>query len=631
MAGTATALTTTGAAQAPRATPDESEITRRYLDILTLRRQPWAENFKFKSAEDALKKPPVPCTPEECEKILQTLPEKYLPVALAQAGFCGDMEIGNRILEIHGPIHTELSVRGSQTLLNGEPLHYAWAGEYLRNASSPADIAKVMEWLPEVGMGWMVGAGSEHSVLYQGDALEHALKHVRTTQFDGELPHLVSGLVEHPELLLALHDRQGTSSFERAFDKIMCWVPQGTENSFPDDLVPYKVEQSIHFNDTLKHTREDQSAVIPLSAVTKPYLDQTVNLWARAHNYDLPGAGLRLTDLRLCTSTTSHVIDIDGEMLLSHQANQSIKHGFWERPGMVLCQTTVGFLSNFEIGRHEPSNQRASDAFVSNYAPIDLIARAYGRKDEENAIIYVGKVGFKNSDYTARNGVNKLVRMLDGPEPLRSQLKDVLSKDLMAYLTFLRGDKEVTVESLAVLYREYGIDNQGISLQVFASQIENLHRQGFKFAPDTDTKYCAESRDATVLLNPSQVAFLQVGMMDMDDQQLQETHNKAFEMGLWTSPVAKPETLPEAITGLGRRKYNTNTVKGKLPYESNAPVLALRAFLNAAGVEACVEAAKTTANWQTLGIVFGTEVLKPHLKDAPLPAQAKLFTNDLGV
>lgn len=631
MAGTATALTTTGAAQAPRPTPTESAIWLRYLDILTLRRQPWAENLKFKSNEDALKKQPLPCSPEECEKILQTLPERYLASALAYAGFCGDMEIGNRVIEIHGPIHTVLSVRDSQTFLNGEALHYAWAGEYLRNASSPADIAKVMEWLPEVGMGWMVGKGCEHSHLFQGAALEHALKHVRTNQFDGELPHLVSGRVDHPELLLALHERKGQSSFEQAFDKILCWVPEGTQNHFPDDLIPYKVEQTVHFNDTLKHTREDQSAVIPVTAVTKSYLDGTVNLWTRTYDHAHSGVGLRLTDLRLLTSPASDVIDIDGEMLLSHQANQSIKHGFWERPGMVLCQTTVGFLSNFEIGQQEPGNQRASDAFVSSYAPIDLIARAYGRKDEENALHYIVKVGFKLADHTARNGFNKLVRKLDGPEPLRSQLKGVLSKDLMANLTRIRGDKEVAVESLPVLYREYGIDNQDISVQVFASQIENLHRQGFKFSPETDTKYCADSKDATGLLKPSQVAFLQVGMFEMDDEQLQDTHNKAFEMGLWTSPVAKPETLQEAITGLGRRKYNTNTVKGKLPYETNSPVLALRAYLNGAGVEACVEAAKTTAHWQTLGIVFGTEVLKPYLKDAPLPAQAKLFTNDLGV
>lgn len=631
MAGTATALTTTGSAKAPRGTPDESEITRRYLDILTLRKQPWAENLKFKSNEDALKKAPLPCSDEECEQILQALPEKYLPVALAQAGFCGDMEIGNRILEIHGPIRTELSERGSQTFLNDEPLPYSWAGEYLRNAASQSDIAKVMEWLPEVGMGWMVGVGSEHSVLYQGVALEHVLKHVRKTQFEGELPHLVSGRVEHPELLLALHDRKRHSSFEQAFDKILCWVPQGTESAFPNDLAPYKVEQSIHFNDTLKHNREDQSAVMSVTAVTPEYLDTTVNAWTRSYDFAMPGVGLCLTDLRLCTSPTSDVIDIDAEMLLSHQANQSIKHGFWGRPGMVLCQTTVEFLSNFDIGMQESRNQKASDKFVSNYAPIDLMARAYGRKDEENGLIYIGQIGFKYSDNQPNTSFNNLVKLLDGEEPLKSQVKRVLSKDLMSYLTSLRGDKGVTVTSLPVLYREYGIDNQGISLQVWAMHIDLLHSQGFKFSTETETKYCSDPSDATRLLKPSQVAFLQAGMMEMDDEQLQETYNKAFEMGLWTSPVEKPKSISEAITAAGRRKYNTNLVKGKLPYETNAPLLALRAYLNSSGVDACVQAAKTVTHWQTLGIVFGTEVMKPYLKVAPLPAQAKLFTNDLGV
>ena len=631
MAGTATALNTTAAAPAPRATSSESDIWRRYLDILTLRGQLWAENLKFKSNEEALKKPPLPCSAEECETILKTLPEKYLPFALAQAGFCGDMEIGNRILEIHGPIHTELSVRGSQTFLNGEPLHYAWAWEYLRNASSPADIAKVMEWLPEVGMGWMVGKGSEHSMLFQGEALQHALKFVRKTQFAGELPHLVSGLVENPELLLALHERKGQTSFEGAFDRILCWVPEGTQNQFPDDLVPYKVEHSIHFNDTLKHSREDQSAVMPITAVTQEYLDTTVNRWASSYDFALRGAGLGLSDLRLCTSPTSKGIDIDGEMLLAHQASESIKHGFWERPGMVLCQTTVRFLSNFDIGMQEEVNRKASQDFVSNYAPIDLIAREYGRKDEENALIYVSTVGFKYSDNQPIKSFNDLVRLLDSHEPLKSHVKGVLSKDLMVYLTSLRGDKGVNVTSLPVLYREYGIDNQGISLQVWAMHVEQLHAEGFKFSADTDTMYCIDVKDGTRLLKPSQVAFLNIGMMDMDDQELQETHQKALQMGLWASPVAKPKTTSEALSALGRRKYNTNTVKGKLPYETNVPVLALRAYLHEAGIEACVASAKTVKHWYELRTVFGTEELKPYLNDAPLEARGKLFTQDLGV
>lgn len=630
MAGTATALTTTGAAQAPRATPAESEIWRRYLEILTLRRQAWAKDIPI-SNEEAVRKIPLPCSPEECEQILQTMPEMYLAFALAHAGFCGDMEIGNRLIDIHGPIHSELSVQNSQTRLNGEPLHYTWAVNYFRNAGSPAEISKVMEWLPEVGMGWMVGAGSEHSVLFQSKALEHVLKHVRTTQFEGELPHLVSGRVDHPELLLALHERKSGSSFESAFDKILCWVPEGTETHFPNDLVPYKIEQNMHFSDSLKHTREDQSAVIPLADVSKAYLDEVVNLWTNSNDPSLTYDGMRFQDLKLRTTSTLQCIDVDGEMLLSHQANQSIKHGFWERPGMVLCQTTVGFLSNFELGAQEPRNQAASEKFVSNYAPIDLIARNYGSKDEEDALIYIGKIGYVYSADKAVKSFNDLVRHLDGPEPLRSQIKGVLNKDLMSFMTSQRGSTEVNVMSLPILKREYGIDNQGIGVQVWGAHIDALHQTGFRFAADTDTKYCEQARDAMSPLKPSQVAFVTIGMMDMSDQQQQDTHIKALQMGLWATPIKKPESIPEALTALGRRKWNTNTVKGKLPHETNSPVLALRAYVYEAGVEACVREAKTTAHWVTLRTVFGTEVMKPYLKDAPLPAQAKLFTNDLGV
>ena len=56
-------------------------------------------------------------------------------------------------------------------------------------------------------------------------------------------------------------------------------------------------------------------------------------------------------------------------------------------------------------------------------------------------------------------------------------------------------------------------------------------------------------------------------------------------------------------------------------------MLALRAFLNEAGVEA----AKTTPHWQTLAAAFGMEKLEPYLKDAPMPALGKLFASDLGM
>jgi hypothetical protein len=201
----------------------------------------------------------------------------------------------------------------------------------------------------------------------------------------------------------------------------------------------------------------------------------------------------------------------------------------------------------------------------------------------------------------------------------------------MSFMTSQRGSTEVNVMSLPILKREYGIDNQGIGVQVWGAHIDALHQTGFRFAADTDTKYCEEARDAMSPLKPSQVAFVTIGMMDMSDEQQQDTHIKALQMGLWATPIKKPESIPEALTALGRRKWNTNTVKGKLPHETNSPVLALRAYVYEAGVEACVREAKTTAHWVTLRTVFGTEVMKPYLKDAPLPAQAKLFTNDLGV
>ena len=617
---------------------EPSERLKRFQEILVLRCQPWAKD-KIPGREQIRWQSIAPQGPGELESVLQGLSGPQLAIALAHAGFCGDREVGQRLIDIHGPIETHLEVKGSQTILNGEPLHYAWAMHYLRNAESPAAMAEVMEWLPTVGLGWMVGVGSEHCVMFdENTTIDRALKQVIKPEFEGTLPSLVNGRIEQPELLLALHERNTSTHYQKAYQKILLWVPERTVEQFPDDLTAYKSVQTAYFSDTEKHIRPDQSVTLPLNEIEPEFLEQVRNWWAKGIDPDRPDNSLLMQNIISRTSSTRPTMDLEGEMLLVHQANQAIQLGFWGRPGLVLCESTVDFLSQFEIGPQEPANELKSQAYVQAYAPIDLMIRAYGDKSRENAMNYIRRYGFELSSDTPRTTFNKLVGLLDSPEPFATQIRGVLNKPLMAFLTSNYGDKHAWASTLVTLYREYGITNEGIAIAIDGDDIETLYKGGFRFSDSTVVDlYDLESNKSGALngassSKPGQVTFSYDGMGGYDDARILEVQVKAQRLGLWLSDAKKPESIAESITSYGRRKIDDKKPRGTQRwYLANSGFFAHKAFLTEAGPEACAQAAKTEKHWHVLNDLFGVEALKPYMKDTSLQIMGALFSRDIGL
>jgi hypothetical protein len=619
-------------------TPDKesSERLKRYQELLVLRCQPWAKD-RYPGKEQIRWESIAPSSPHELESVLQGLSGPQLAVALAHAGFCGDREVGQRLIDIHGPIETHLEVKGSQTFMNDEPLHYAWAMHYLRNAESPEAMAEVMEWLPTVGLGWMVGVGSEHCVMFdENTTIDRALKQVIKPEFEGTLPSLVNGRIEQPELLLALHERNTSTLYPKAYQKILVWVPERTVPQFPDDLTPYESVQTAYFRD--QQGRPDQSVTQPLTEVSPAFLDQVNNWWARVSNPDRPDNGLSLQNIILRTTSTRPSMDLEGDMLLVHQAHKAIQMGFWGRPGMVLCESTVDFLSQFEIGPQEPGNELKSRAYVQAYAPIDLMIRAYGNRDRENAMNYLRQYGFELSGDTHRTTFNRLAGLLNSPEPLATQMRGVLNKPLMAFLTSNYGDKHAWASTLVTLHREYGINNEGIAISIDGHDVETLYDGGFRFADSTLVDLEDLVGNRSEILNggnkskPGQVTFKYDGMGGYDDARILEVQVKAQRLGLWLSDAKKPESVAESLTSVVKRKIDNKKPRGTQPwYLANSGIFAHKAFLIEAGPEVCAQAAKTEKHWHVLNELFGVEVLKPYMKDTSLKIMGSLFSKDLGL
>lgn len=615
----------------PYKTHEEAAIAHPHLrlnrlkEILTLRNQPWTES-EFKSKEEREKTPPDPYTADELESVLQKLVTPHIAEALALSAACADLEIAKRIVEIYGPIPVDF-VRESkfQASLNGESL-YLVNQPYLGNAKTTAEMAEAIEWMPTVGLGWMLGVEHGHGELYSSTRLTKALAKTREVEFKGELPSIIGGQIEHPELLAALHVKKAASCVPKAYDEILCWVPEELVAHFSDELFPYRSMQEIVFEDSYKRQGAENAQAVRLVDVEKSTFDDVKT--------DLDDREKRLAfkDLLLCTVPCAAERDIVSEMLLAHQATESIQHGFWKRPGMVLCRTSVDFLAEFDFGQPDPVNEHQAREYVHNYVPVDLMAMAYGDLEDVYQRSMVSKVGFGSLRERQSYSFNQLIKLLNIPEPLSLDVRSVISQDLVEFL-MTQNKHGIWVESLPALYREYGIDNRGLSLSVWSSHVDALYEGGFKFAPGTvtDVKFLGGAKE--IEEQPNHVIFTYMDISNLSDQGYQDIHTKAISMGLWTAPVKQPQSVSEALAGLTRRKFHngTNLVKGKLPYEANAPVWAYRGFLAVAGVEACALEAKSDAHWKVLGTVFDTDELKPYLEQASLQAKGQLFTKDLGV
>lgn len=595
---------------------------KRLLEILSLRGQSWAVD-KFLSEEERKKVPPPPYTASELESVLAALPESDQGEALAQAVFYGDLQIAKRLVEVHGAIPSLIEKGETQTFLNDEVLYTHEVKHFFRNAASAGEIAELMEWLPTAGLGWMVGVDSEYCELMSYGALEKVSQFVRSTWFEGELPTFANGAITNPDLLLALHEKKGGSAYAALYDKILCWVPEHTVAKFPHDLVPYESRHRL-LVESLSHRRPDQTRWIPLSECDKDLFNSLENEWAAKSDPDRKYKALSYSDLELKTASTKSSPDPEADMLLGHMVDESVRHGFWERPGMVLCQSTVEFLSQFEIGACQPGNQQLTQAFIKNYAPVDLFALSKADADKLSYMLFRVKVGFKRGSESHQYAVNDLLTRLDAAEPLRSQIKGAMSNELVTFISEYFGEGKLNARSLGTLYREFGIDNSGMHLKLYAEDIESLHRDGYRFSAETKVR-TIDTTDSDEEPGKAKVVFSAVGSFSWGQERYEGMFEKAISMGIWpTDQAPQPETVSAALVSLAKRRPPANWVQ-------NPALASLRGYLRNAGPEECALAAKSDKQWLVLGEVFGTEVLLPWMPAASLKATGKLFIKDLGL
>jgi hypothetical protein len=114
--------------------------------------------------------------------------------------------------------------------------------------------------------------------------------------------------------------------------------------------------------------------------------------------------------------------------------------------------------------------------------------------------------------------------------------------------------------------------------------------------------------------------------MDTPDAMILESarhlHGVAQSMNLWTSTQPQPKDVQSAMDEI----CSLDVKNPDLPH-----AMALSAYIQAKGIEACVKAAQTPVHWQRIVELFSGKETQPFLKQMPRNARGLVLEESMGL
>jgi hypothetical protein len=610
--------------------PRPSQALKRLEEIFVARYQPWAQAaFTGRATYD-----PVSYTEADLRNTVHELHKDELARALVRACIHGDLEIAKLLWGARGPFEIDHTYKGLQEIINGSVIKPSTdVSQALINVESAEDLAELMEWLPTIGLGFMVGHGDTSCFLLASDDMEFAIKNVAwKSHFEGTLPTLAEGVVSQPELMLALKQKAEGSAYEMSYSDILVWATPQMIAEFPEDLSPYTAIQGLTLESTTKLPGKDpELKLVPfeqcdealMKTLTRNVLEQgNLNVYRGDWNY-------YRFDLTL---EPEHGPDlIRSEMVLGYMASELMQFGFDQKPGHQICRTNIQFLNHFPIGSVQESNLQAATEFTKDYFPLDLVVKDNG----PDKVIYGSCVrpvkGISMGAGRGSANTERLYKLLGDDSPVRDPLRKTLQRPVVQMLVDLKPKISMDASALLALHQAFGMDNAGLSMTLEANDLQKLHDAGFKFSDQTVTRLPHEfgsklpryerqsGADTDVFLNLD-VALTKAGVSKSSPEAVIAYAN-AIRMGLWPAETPKPKSMEDALRmAARRRKWGTTNQE-----------MALKSYITEAGIEACVKAAKKDSHWLFMDEHFGRAALKPYLKLTSNATRGRLLEGDLGL
>jgi hypothetical protein len=610
--------------------PTGSPAFRRLEEILEARYMGWVE-FSM-AARDSYS--PRTVGESDIEIAIRDLEPQELARALVKACFHADVAIAKAIWEQRGPFEVDYQEGHRQVLINDEVVHEGTkANHILTNARSAKDIQDLMEWMPNVGLGFMCGVGTDKALLLQSYRIEQPIKQLSwTASFGGELPVLSYGTLAQPELMLVLDEKKRSSHYQDAFDHILCWVEEGMVREFADEFDAFESIQELYLKPSVTGG-SDEIRAIPVSEVTEQAL-------ADVSRKSIVDGVIVKSDAPwsyhgLCFETFPVEPGVpENNLVLGYQADEPLKHGYNHKPGHVLCRTRVSFLRQFNIGPVQQGNLALAKEFAAGYFPLDLMLLRVPQVHK----LGVGCVrldngmrqGTRDTPYLIRN----LYKALGNDSPIQAHLQKSLTQPLLNYVRELYCEVTLDAESMLGLFQGLAIDNTGYRLDINYKDLQRLHDADFKFSDDSvvansptslnsdpGMQHRLSSADTDVLININ--SGLDDAMLDQYGDKLAWNNRfaNALRMNLWPAETPRPCSLLDALLKAGRKKK----------WGDSTQELALLAYIDHAGLEACAEVAKTATHWAFMKEHFGREAMTPYMRKIPAKVRGGILMDDMGL
>lgn len=608
---------------------------RRLNEILDLRLQPWVE-LSTSAKLNAGKGPkPTPYEPSHIDTAIAGLEEEELARALFRACIHGDLGIAKAIWEGRGPfdVKYERETPAGQTILNGEPVHdITLGGHYFTNTVDSGQLSELMEWMPTIGLGCLLGVGYDTAPMLQSSQLEKAIKNIAwPSSFSGELPVLTGGVLNTPELTVALQEKSRTSSYPGIFKEVLCWVEEGVFEDFESSLSRYQPVQSLF----LDNHAGTECLEVPLTSVTDQIVEGICTTSLVNGAPVLSEAEWRYRSLVLQT-LPDHLKEPKNRVVLGYQADEPLKHGFNHKPGYVLCRTDLDFLAQFPLGAANCENASRAKEFVKGYFPLDLAMLQTPQKHAMHTGCLARKNGMHQGVHDTLYLIKDLFKAFADSNPLQPYLQKTINQTLFGFIKQHHCYVPLDVDCMIGLYQGLGLDNQGFSLDIDHKGLQKLHDVGFRFSDESKVlQSLRKDEEGTPMMNRPVETDTDV-KYDPDDyfnskasqnqgegdaEALEKRYSNAIAMNLWPAETPKPASLIDALAMAGRKKK-----WGETQHERS-----LLAYIDHAGIQACAEVARTTPHWTFLKDHFGRDAMEPFMGSATRAARGKILMDDLGM
>lgn len=604
-------------------------------EIFAARHQPWCAYPIGGQAKLNQK----PYTQADLADAIQGLEHYEVARALVVAAIHGDLEIAKAVWEVRGPFEVVHEHLQYHELINGTAVRQnTGSNNRFSNAQSLAEIKELLEWLPEVGLGFMVGVKSDYALLLESAYLEEAIKKLsHQTVYDGELPTLSGGEVSNPELLHALLDQSRTSRFPEAYSDILCWVPDHEVAQFGDMLKPFDVYSGLSL--VRPRTPEEGSyyhrQTFQLHECTQELMGQVRSRGIEGgHSQSYPATwDFQSFDMRI--EPRGGINEYPSEVVACYQANQALRHGFGHKPGHTLCHTSVDFLSKFNPGYLDSEKFKAANEFVVGYFPLDLLSIAWEGKENFDGGCLRRTGGYRRGQGIGTSNVSDLLSYFGDDSPIKDHVRRELPRPLVDFMINLQCDTTLDAKTLLAMKQGLGRDNTGFGVRMDSKGLQLLHDAGYQFSPETATHlpqrhsatgmqltYARMShKDTEVYLHLAGEYVSSAGSPMPETPELKDAYSNALRMNLWPAETPRPESLRRAIIQAAPKKKADDSNTGR----------ALRAYFDLEGPENCIKAADTYSQVEFLRRHFGYDPVHKLLKLTTPKIRGRLLEDDLGM